>query len=74
VLVGLSRKSMLGSLTGRPVQDRLGGSVAAAVLAAQLGAAVVRVHDAAETVDALRVVDALSAGRQDPAATGKIRA
>jgi dihydropteroate synthase len=74
VLVGLSRKSMLGSLTGRPVQDRLGGSVAAAVLAAQLGAAVVRVHDAAETVDALRVVDALSAGRQDPGATGKIRA
>ena len=74
VLVGLSRKSMLGSLTGRPVQDRLGGSVAAAVLAAQLGAAVVRVHDVAETVDALKVFDALGAWRQDPAATGKIRA
>lgn len=74
VIVGVSRKSMLGALTGRAVQDRLGGSVAAAVLAAQLGAAVVRVHDAEETIDALKVVDALSARRQDPAATGKIRA
>ena len=46
----------------------------AAVLAAQLGAAVVRVHDAEETIDALKVVDALSDRRQDPAATGKIRA
>jgi dihydropteroate synthase len=60
VLVGMSRKSMLGALTGKPVEERLAASVTAAVLAAQLGAAVVRVHDVAETVDALKVAEALS--------------
>ena len=60
VLVGVSRKSMLGALTGKPVEERLAASVAAAVLAAQLGAAVIRVHDVAETVDALKVAQALS--------------
>lgn len=55
VLVGISRKSMLGALTGRPVQSRLAASLAAAVEAARAGAAVVRVHDVAETVDALKV-------------------
>jgi dihydropteroate synthase len=60
LLVGVSRKSMLGALTGRPVEQRLAGSVAAAVMAARLGAAVVRVHDVAETVDALKVAEALS--------------
>lgn len=59
LLVGVSRKSMLGALTGRPVEERLAASVTAAVLAAQLGAAVVRVHDVAETVDALKVARAL---------------
>ena len=59
VLVGVSRKSMLGALTGKPVEDRLAASVAAAVLAAGHGAAVLRVHDVAETVDALRVLQAL---------------
>ena len=59
LLVGVSRKSMLGALTGRPVEQRLAGSVAAAVMAARLGAAVVRVHDVAETVDALKVAEAL---------------
>jgi dihydropteroate synthase len=59
VLVGVSRKSMLGALTGKPVEDRLAASVAAAVLAARNGAAVVRVHDVAETVDALKVLQAL---------------
>ena len=62
VLVGMSRKSMLGALTGRPVEDRLAASVAAAVLAARHGAAVVRVHDVAETVDALKVLQALETG------------
>ena len=62
VLVGLSRKSMLGALTGKPVQDRLAASVAAAVLAALHGAAVLRVHDVAETVDALKVLAALETG------------
>jgi len=55
VLVGLSRKSMIGTLTGRPVTERLAGSLAAAVLAVIQGACLVRVHDVAATVDALRV-------------------
>lgn len=59
VLVGVSRKSMLGQITGRPVGERLAASVTAAVLAAQRGAAVLRVHDVAATVDALRVWQAL---------------
>ncbi len=59
VIVGLSRKSMIGALTGREVDERLAGSLAAAVLAVERGALVVRVHDVAPTVDALRVVQAL---------------
>lgn len=59
VLVGVSRKSMLGQVTGRPVTERLAASIAAAVLAAQQGAAVLRVHDVAETVDALKVLQVL---------------
>jgi dihydropteroate synthase len=61
VLVGVSRKSMLGTLTGRPVEERLAASVAAAVLAAAQGVSVLRVHDVAETVDALKVARALGA-------------
>ncbi|NCF61204.1 MAG: dihydropteroate synthase [Gammaproteobacteria bacterium] len=60
VLVGVSRKAMLGSLTGKPAGDRVMASVTAAVLAAQSGAAIVRVHDVAETVEALAVASALS--------------
>jgi dihydropteroate synthase len=59
VLVGVSRKSMLGTLTGRPVQARMPASIVAAVLAARGGAAVLRVHDVAETVDALKIWQAL---------------
>jgi dihydropteroate synthase len=55
VLVGVSRKKMIGDFTGRPVEERVAGSVAAALLAAQNGAAVVRVHDVRETIDALAV-------------------
>jgi dihydropteroate synthase len=55
VLAGISRKSMLGKITGREVGDRLVPSVAAAVLAAERGASIVRVHDVPETVDALTV-------------------
>lgn len=55
VLVGISRKSMLGAVTGRPVDERLAASVAAAVMAVERGARVVRVHDVAATVDALRL-------------------
>ncbi len=56
VLAGLSRKSMLGALTGKQQPDqRLAASLAVATLAADQGAAIIRVHDVAETVDALRV-------------------
>ncbi len=55
LLVGLSRKSMLGRLTGRPVEQRLAGSIALAALAVAAGARIVRCHDVAETVDAVRV-------------------
>ncbi|MGY1712282.1 dihydropteroate synthase [Geodermatophilus sp. SYSU D00758] len=59
VMVGLSRKSMLGQLTGRTVGDRLPGSLAAALAAVQRGASVLRVHDVAATRDVLTVLDAL---------------
>ena len=55
VLAGLSRKSMLGTITGKPVESRLAASVGAAVTAVAHGAQIVRVHDVAETVDALKV-------------------
>ena len=60
VLAGLSRKSMIGRLLGRPVEDRLIGSVTLALLAAQRGARILRVHDVAETSDALRLLQALN--------------
>lgn len=62
LLAGISRKSMLGTITGRPVAQRLAGSLAAAVLAAQRGARILRVHDVAETRDALAVWQAANAG------------
>ena len=55
LLVGWSRKGALGLITGRPVGERLAASVAAALVAVQRGAAIVRVHDVAATVDALKV-------------------
>lgn len=59
VLVGLSRKSTLGELTGRDVDKRLPGSIAAAVVAVMHGAQIVRAHDVRETVDALKVICAV---------------
>lgn len=59
VLVGLSRKAMLGAVVGRTVTQRLAASIAAAVCAAQRGAAIIRVHDVAQTVDALKVWQAV---------------
>ncbi|QTJ68203.1 dihydropteroate synthase [Rhodococcus sp. ZPP] len=56
VMAGLSRKGMLGTITGRGVDDRQAASVAAAMIAAQNGAAVLRVHDVAATVDAVAVL------------------
>lgn len=55
VLVGVSRKSMLGQITGRTVEERLPASLSAAVMAATLGARIIRVHDVAATRDALAV-------------------
>ena len=60
VLAGLSRKSMLGAITGRNVDERLAASVTAALLAVQRAAAIVRVHDVRETVDALKVWNAMN--------------
>lgn len=64
LLVGVSRKRMLGEMTGRPVTDRKAASIAAALMAAQRGAAIIRVHDVAETRDALKVLAALGKGEQ----------
>jgi dihydropteroate synthase len=65
LVAGWSRKSSLGSVTGAPVDERLAPSVAAALLAVERGAHVVRVHDVRETVAALQVWNAMqSAGRQ----------
>ncbi len=58
LLLGWSRKSSLGALTGRPVEQRQAASIAAALAAAQHGAKVLRVHDVAATVDALKVGEA----------------
>jgi len=55
VLAGLSRKSMIGAVTGKPLEQRLAGSIAGALAAVAHGARIVRVHDVAETVDALKV-------------------
>ncbi|MEI5998927.1 dihydropteroate synthase [Paraburkholderia bengalensis] len=55
ILAGMSRKSMLGAVVNRPAPERVAASVAAAVCAAERGAAIIRVHDVAQTVDALKV-------------------
>ena len=64
VLAGVSRKSMIGALTGRSVEARLAGSLAGAMAALAQGARIVRVHDVAETVDALEVWQALATNNQ----------
>jgi len=61
VLAGLSRKRSLGDITGRGVDERVHASVAAAVLAAGQGARIIRVHDVAATVDAMKVFAAVNA-------------
>ncbi len=59
VLAGLSRKAMIGQLTGKALGERMPGSITAAVMAVQMGVSIVRVHDVAETRDALNVATAL---------------
>ena len=56
LLAGLSRKSMIGNLLNREVNDRLAGSLATAIIAAQQGAKIIRVHDVKETVDTLKIL------------------
>lgn len=60
VLAGLSRKSILGQITGQDIEDRLPASIAAALVAVMKGAAIVRVHDVKATFDAMKVLQAVS--------------
>jgi dihydropteroate synthase len=59
IVIGVSRKATIGALTGRPVAERLAGSIALATLAAARGAAIIRAHDVAATVDAMKIVSAM---------------
>lgn len=63
ILAGLSRKSMIGNLLNREINERLAGSLATAIIAAQQGARIIRVHDVKETVDALKVLEATTINR-----------
>jgi len=60
LMVGISRKTMIGTIIDKPVEQRLYGSISAAVIAAMLGVDIVRVHDVAQTKDALAIVDAVN--------------
>ena len=72
VVAGLSRKSTIGTLTGRPVEERAAGSLAAALAAVARGASLVRVHDVRETVDALSVWQAVRTGQPGGSAGGRV--
>lgn len=65
LLIGLSRKSMIGNLLQRDMHERLAGSLAGALIAAQQGAKIVRVHDVKETVDALKVLEEVEAYKEN---------
>jgi dihydropteroate synthase len=60
VLVGMSRKSMIGNLLNRNVDERLAGSISLATIVAQMGAQIIRVHDVQETADAVNIVKMLN--------------
>ncbi len=64
VLIGISRKSAIGMITGREADGRLAGSIGAACWAVSQGASILRVHDVAETVDALKVFEAFRTGKR----------
>ncbi len=66
VLIGVSRKSMFGELLNAPVENRLSGSLAAAVFAALQGVAILRVHDVKETVDAIKVIRKILSTHNSP--------
>lgn len=61
LLVGVSRKSMIGAVLGRPVDQRLSGGLALAALAMTKGVRILRVHDVAETADVVRMIAAVQA-------------
>jgi dihydropteroate synthase len=61
VLAGISRKSMLGKITGKEVDQRLSPSIAAAIMAADRGAKIIRAHDVPDTVDALKLWEVVNA-------------
>ncbi|AWB59539.1 dihydropteroate synthase [Colwellia sp. Arc7-D] len=63
ILAGISRKSMIGNLLNRDVEQRLAGSISTAIIAAQQGAHIIRVHDVQETVDALTILKAVTDNR-----------
>jgi dihydropteroate synthase len=65
ILAGMSRKSMIGNLLERKIDQRLAGNIAAATVAAQKGAQIIRVHDVKETVDAVRIINVLNACRNN---------
>jgi len=65
LLAGVSRKSMLGDLLNRDVEQRLSGSLTAAIVAVQQGAGIIRVHDIAETVDAIKILKAVAQYSED---------
>ena len=67
LLVGISRKSMIGAVTGRAVDERMPASVAAALMAVERGANIVRVHDVVPTVDALKIWQAVTCETADKA-------
>jgi dihydropteroate synthase len=71
VLVGMSRKSMIGQVLDRPVEERLAGSLAVATLSAWLGASVVRAHDVEPTRDVLKMVAAVRASGVDTVRSGE---
>ena len=65
ILAGMSRKSMIGNLLQRDIQQRLAGNIAAATVAAQKGAQIIRVHDVKETVDAVKIINMINAYRNN---------
>ncbi|HAQ49250.1 MAG TPA: dihydropteroate synthase [Glaciecola sp.] len=65
VLAGMSRKSMIGNLLQREIDERLAGNIAVATVAAQKGAQIIRVHDVKETVDAVKVINMINAYRSN---------
>ena len=60
IMVGFSRKGMLGGLTDQPVDQRLAAGIAAAVIAIKKGANIIRTHDVASTIDAIKVAQAVT--------------